>query len=140
MNARTDTTLIWNARSSGADRHRRRSDRRGSREALQSCSAGASGSSAEPTRWNRTLHGIVTGRVWRLVACRPLPYFWTYQCDAAARTAGRTADGNRSAILRTDDTSLVVILGRGGSIRVAICVNSPRVLVSCRQMITEKLP
>jgi hypothetical protein len=50
------------------------------------------------------------------------------------------AGANQIAILHFDDTSLVALYKHGDSVRGAICVDSPRALISCSQMIMHQLP
>ena len=71
---------------------------------------------------------------------RPVPYFWTDQFDAKVRVVGRVDPGGEVAWEREDDTSLVVVFGRDGVVRGAVCVNAPKRLAYYRQAIADRVP
>jgi NADPH-dependent 2,4-dienoyl-CoA reductase/sulfur reductase-like enzyme len=68
------------------------------------------------------------------------PYFWTDQFEAGTRTIGRLAGADRIGVQQLDESSLVAIYGRGGMLRGAVCVNSPRALLACRRAVVQRMP
>ncbi|MEU6661972.1 FAD-dependent oxidoreductase [Streptomyces sp. NPDC046821] len=67
-----------------------------------------------------------------------VPYFWTDQFEAKLRCVGRVSAKDDVAFLRHDESSLVAVYGRHGTVRGAVCVNAPRQLASLRSAIAER--
>ncbi|GAB3580880.1 FAD/NAD(P)-binding oxidoreductase [Amycolatopsis endophytica] len=67
-----------------------------------------------------------------------VPYFWSDQFEAKLRCVGRPLPGDETEVLVDTATKLVVVYGREGLLRGAVCVNAPRKLASLRQAIAER--
>ncbi|OUZ12206.1 hypothetical protein BHE97_03205 [Aeromicrobium sp. PE09-221] len=67
---------------------------------------------------------------------RSIPYFWTDQFAAKARFVGR-ADAADDIVVERGDDSAVILFGRDGRLRGALCINAPRRLARCRLAIRD---
>jgi NADPH-dependent 2,4-dienoyl-CoA reductase/sulfur reductase-like enzyme len=68
------------------------------------------------------------------------PYFWSDQFTAKMRFVGRANAAQDIQIRQSDERRLVVAYGRDGLVRGALCVNSPRDLVSLQRSIVDRVP
>lgn len=69
-----------------------------------------------------------------------VPYFWSDQFDAKMRFVGRANAAEYVRVVRSDEESLVVLFGREGLLRGALCVNATRQLVGYRKAIMDQTP
>ncbi|WP_293783282.1 NAD(P)/FAD-dependent oxidoreductase [uncultured Aeromicrobium sp.] len=67
---------------------------------------------------------------------RSIPYFWTDQFSAKARFVGR-ADAADDIVVERGEDSAVILFGRDGRLRGALCINAPRRLARCRVAIRD---
>jgi NAD(P)H-nitrite reductase large subunit len=69
-----------------------------------------------------------------------VPYFWSDQFEAKMRFVGRANAAQHVHVQRSDDSSLVVLFGRDGLLRGALCVNATRQLMGYRKAILDQTP
>jgi NADPH-dependent 2,4-dienoyl-CoA reductase/sulfur reductase-like enzyme len=66
-----------------------------------------------------------------------VPYFWSDQYDARMRFVGRAGAAEHVHIEHMSDDRLIVLFGRDGLLRGAVCVNAPRQLAGYRMAIRD---
>lgn len=69
----------------------------------------------------------------------PVPYFWTDQYDAKMRFVGRASAGDDVVLAEPKPGALVALYGRGGVLRGAVCVRTPRRLAEYREAIRNRV-
>lgn len=69
-----------------------------------------------------------------------IPYFWTDQFDAKARSVGWLDADQELAVIERSETKLVIALGNGSGVTGAVCVNAPKELVRLRRAIDTQTP
>lgn len=68
----------------------------------------------------------------------PVPYFWSDQFEARIRFVGDARAADDVRVVRHDERALVAVYGRGGTVRAALCVNSPRDLAAYRRHVADR--
>lgn len=68
-----------------------------------------------------------------------VPYFWSDQYDARMRFVGRAGAAEHVHIEHMSDDRLIVLFGRDGLLRGAVCVNAPRQLAAYRMAIRDNV-
>lgn len=68
-----------------------------------------------------------------------VPYFWTDQYDARMRFVGDVQAAQEVRVVASSTKELIVLFGRGGTIRGAACVNAPRDLARYRAAIRDRV-
>lgn len=71
---------------------------------------------------------------------RAVPYFWSDQHDAKLRFVGRADGDDDIAVAEPKPNALVALYGRGGVLRGALCVGTPRRLAQYRTAISNQTP
>ena len=65
-----------------------------------------------------------------------VPYFWTDQHDAKIRFVGRASGADDIVVDEPKPGAFIALFGRGGVLRGAVCVNTPRRLAQYREAIS----
>lgn len=68
------------------------------------------------------------------------PYFWSDQFTAKMRFVGRSNAAQHVVVQQSDEGSIVVLYGRDGLVRGALCVNATRRLIALQQAIADRTP
>ncbi|MGY1885049.1 NAD(P)/FAD-dependent oxidoreductase [Blastococcus sp. SYSU DS0753] len=71
---------------------------------------------------------------------RAVPYFWSDQHEAKIRFVGRADAGDDIVLEEPKPNALVALYGRGGVLRGAVCVATPRRLAEYREAIRSRTP